>query len=88
MEPPRIKDTRKLLDLTQREFAKLLSTSHTTIQRWERGESTPNELQKAILKRLKENPEHPYILLGMAEKDAYGNLMETLFGNENPLMAD
>jgi len=88
MEPARIKDTRKLLDLTQREFAKLLNTSHTTIQRWERGKSSPNELQKAILERLKENPDNPYFLLGMAENNAYDQLMEVLFGDRNPLMAE
>ena len=49
-----IKQLRIDLGLTQREFAARLSTTVTTVSRWERGEAKPNLMARALIERLKE----------------------------------
>jgi len=49
-----IKQLREQLGLTQREFAARLSTTVTTVSRWERGEAKPNLMARALIERLKE----------------------------------
>ena len=53
----RIKDLRKDNNLTQEQLGELLKTSHSTINRWEKGKSTPNHNQiNTLAKALKTQP--------------------------------
>ena len=53
----RIKDLRKNNNLTQEQLGELLKTSHSTINRWEKGKSTPNHNQiNTLAKFLKTTP--------------------------------
>lgn len=54
MTSDKIRKLRQRLGLTQRELADRLSTTETTISRWERGEAVPRSLfHRRELERLK-----------------------------------
>ncbi len=48
---------RKSVNLTQREFAKLLDVSIDTVQDWEQGRRSPRGAAKTLLKIAQSNPE-------------------------------
>lgn len=48
---------RKSVDLTQREFAKLLNVSIDTVQDWEQGRRSPRGAAKTLLKIAQSHPE-------------------------------
>jgi putative transcriptional regulator len=49
---PVIRDLRGQLGLTQEEFAHALGITVSTVNRWEKGHSTPSKLARASLARL------------------------------------
>ena len=55
---------RRSVDLTQREFAKLLNVSIDTIQDWEQGRRSPRGAAKTLLKVVQS---HPKVLEELAE---------------------
>ncbi|XOV85253.1 MAG: helix-turn-helix domain-containing protein [bacterium] len=48
---------RKAVNLTQREFAKLLNVAIDTVQDWEQGRRSPRGAAKTLLKIAKSHPE-------------------------------
>lgn len=48
---------RRSVDLTQREFAKLLDVSVDTVQDWEQGRRFPRGAAKTLLRIVQSNPE-------------------------------
>ena len=48
---------RRSVDLTQREFAKLLDVSIDTVQDWEQGRRSPRGAAKTLLKIVRSHPE-------------------------------
>ena len=48
---------RKSVDLTQREFAKLLNVSIDTVQDWEQGRRSPRGAAKTLLKIVQSHPD-------------------------------
>ena len=48
---------RRSVDLTQREFAKLLDVSIDTVQDWEQGRRSPRGAAKTLLRIVQSNPE-------------------------------
>ena len=48
---------RMSVDLTQREFAKLLDVSIDTVQDWEQGRRSPRGAAKTLLRIVQSNPE-------------------------------
>ena len=48
---------RRSVDLTQREFAKLLDVSIDTVQDWEQGRRCPRGAAKTLLRIVQSNPE-------------------------------
>lgn len=57
INPNMMKEVRKTYGLTQDLFAKLLNIGIATIKRYETGKSAPIQLQAALYKELKKNPE-------------------------------
>ncbi len=55
---------RRSVDLTQREFAKLLNVSIDTVQDWEQGRRSPRGAAKTLLKVVQS---HPKVLEELAE---------------------
>ena len=56
--PMEIKEIRKQLELTQKEFAALIHTSKSTIERWEAGRETINGPIVTLLQLLERHPEY------------------------------
>ena len=54
--PPRIKDVRKRLNLSQSDFALMIGVSISTLQNWEQGRREPDGPAKALLKVASKNP--------------------------------
>ena len=55
--PPRIKEIRKKLNLSQSDFALMIGVSISTLQNWEQGRREPDSPAKALLKIASKNPE-------------------------------
>jgi transcriptional regulator with XRE-family HTH domain len=55
MTPTEIRDFRKRLDMSQREFAKAVGVTQPAVQGWEKGRSDPPESTKELIKRWREN---------------------------------
>ena len=49
MDPDEIRHLRAKTRLNQRDFGKLLDTTHGTVGRWEKGDAEPSNLQAAVL---------------------------------------
>ena len=52
-----IKQLREKLGLTQEEFAREVSTTTTTVSRWETGRAKPSRMARALLERLEKKAE-------------------------------
>ena len=52
MTPENIRQLRKMLNLTQQQFAELLGVSYVTLNRWENGQSKPSTMGLAKLREL------------------------------------
>ncbi|XMB71451.1 helix-turn-helix transcriptional regulator [Mycoplasmatota bacterium WC30] len=62
----RLKEIREEKGLSQREIAKLIQTSHTSISRYEKGVSMSDETIKKICKALEVNADY---FLGLTNKN-------------------
>lgn len=56
MNAPEIKKVRKLLHVSQREFALMIGVSVRTLQNWEQGRRKPEGPAKALLRVASRNP--------------------------------
>ncbi len=56
IKPPDIKQVRKRLEATQREFAMMIGVSIRTLQNWEQGRRQPEGPAKALLRVASHNP--------------------------------
>jgi putative transcriptional regulator len=54
--PELVKETRKLLRLSQAMFAKFLGVEVTTVQKWERGAKTPQDIACRFMDEFRQNP--------------------------------
>lgn len=55
MNPQDITRTRKLLGLTQEEFARLFDVHPITVSKWERGVSVPSPYQAGLIEHFERN---------------------------------
>lgn len=53
MSPEEIRLLRQELGLSQRKLAQLLDVSHTSVQRWERGETVPPKMKVDLMSDLR-----------------------------------
>jgi putative transcriptional regulator len=49
MDPKRIQEIRRLLRVTQEDFAHMVGVTFSTVNRWENGKSRPNRIAQRIL---------------------------------------
>lgn len=87
MTSAEIRQLRSDLDLSQRDFAKLLGVTHTTVGKWERGDMRPSQVKAAMMKRLRERAENQgdeFVegLLKVAAAGAFVLLLSKLFSEE------
>lgn len=54
MTPQQILEIRKLLRLTQADFARLFDTHVMTVSRWERGTASPTPYQVALMEQFRQ----------------------------------
>lgn len=72
MSPEEIKLLRQSLDISQREFARLLDVSHATIQNWESGRTRPQKMKVDLMRDLRRKAQK--------EKERGGDVQEFLEG--------
>lgn len=56
VHPPKIRETRKNLGLTQEQMAFYLGTSVSGYRKWEQGERVPSGAAKNLLRVMQKNP--------------------------------
>ena len=52
MDPQRIQEIRRGLQVTQEDFAHMVGVTFSTVNRWENGKSKPNRIAQRILASL------------------------------------
>lgn len=96
MSPEEIILLRQELGLSQRKLAQLLDVSHTLVQRWEKGLSTPPPMKVDVMRDLRkrarqqkreEESEDPdewvQALLAMAAGGAFGAMLAKIYSDLN-----
>lgn len=58
IDPIQVKEIRKSTGLTQQKFCKLIDVKMGTLRNWEQGRREPTGPAKALLKAIKNDPEH------------------------------
>lgn len=53
-----VKETRKLLNASQRVFAKFLGVSVKTVSQWEQGKGNPSPMACRFMDEIRQNPKH------------------------------
>jgi len=65
VNPMQIKDIRKATGLTQAKFCKLIDVKLGTLRNWEQGRREPTGPAKALLRAIKNDPEHVILALAV-----------------------
>jgi putative transcriptional regulator len=63
VDPMQVKDIRKATGLTQDKFCKLIDVKLGTLRNWEQGRREPTGPAKALLRAIKNDPEHVLVAL-------------------------
>jgi putative transcriptional regulator len=63
VDPMQVKDIRKATGLTQNKFCKLIDVKLGTLRNWEQGRREPTGPAKALLRAIKNDPEHVLVAL-------------------------
>ena len=62
-DPVQVKEIRKVTGLTQDKFCKLIDVKLGTLRNWEQGRREPTGPAKALLRAIKNDPEHVLVAL-------------------------
>ena len=63
VDPMQVKDIRRATGLTQDKFCKLIDVKLGTLRNWEQGRREPTGPAKALLRAIKNDPEHVLVAL-------------------------
>lgn len=56
--PQQVRETRKLLAMSQSVFAKFLGVSISTVRAWEQGVNVPSDMASRFMDEIRSDPEH------------------------------